>query len=95
MTFDEDVARLEAIAAELGRDGVALDRALELFEEGVARLRRASAELVRVEAQVALLVEQAEGVFTLRPIRDRGVGGADGGADGGAGAGAERSAGGR
>jgi exodeoxyribonuclease VII small subunit len=84
MTFDEDVARLEAIAAELGRDGVALDRALELFEEGVARLRRASAELVRVEAQVALLVEQAEGVFTLRPMRDRGDGGAGGGADGGA-----------
>ncbi len=82
MTFDEDVARLEAIAAELGRDGVALDRALELFEEGVTRLRRASAELVRVEAQVALLVEQAEGVFTLRPMRDRGEGGAD--ADGGA-----------
>jgi exodeoxyribonuclease VII small subunit len=71
MTFDEDVARLEAIAAELGRDGVALDRALELFEEGVTRLRRASAELVRVESQVAILVEQAEGVFKLRPMRDR------------------------
>ena len=85
MTFDEDVARLEAIAAELGRDGVALDRALELFEEGVARLRRASAELVRVEAQVALLVEQAEGVFTLRHMRDRGEGGADGGARSGRG----------
>lgn len=79
MTFEEDVARLEAIAAELGGDGVALDRALELFEEGVARLRRASAELVRVESQVALLVEQAEGVFTLRPIRDRGEGPLEGG----------------
>lgn len=85
MTFDEDVARLEAIAAELGRDGVALDRALELFEEGVARLRRASAELVRVEAQVALLVEQAEGVFTLRPMRDRGEGGPNAGARSGRG----------
>jgi exodeoxyribonuclease VII small subunit len=78
MTFEEDVARLEAIAAELGSDGVALDRALELFEEGVARLRRASAELVRVESQVALLVEQTEGVFTLRPMRDRGDGPAEG-----------------
>jgi exodeoxyribonuclease VII small subunit len=72
MTFDEDIARLEAIAEELSGDGVALDRALALFEEGVTRLRRASAELVRVESQVALLVEQAEGVFTLRPMRDRG-----------------------
>jgi len=82
MTFEEDVARLEAIAAELGGDGVALDRALELFEEGVARLRRASAELVRVESQVALLVEQAEGVFKLRPIRDRSDGPAEGGGGG-------------
>jgi exodeoxyribonuclease VII small subunit len=78
MTFEEDVARLEAIAAELGGDGVALDRALELFEEGVACLRRASADLVRVESQVALLVEQAEGVFKLRPMRDRGDAPAEG-----------------
>jgi|GEM_PF-1013574 exodeoxyribonuclease VII small subunit len=82
MTFEEDIARLEAIAAELGGDGVALDRALELFEEGVARLRRASAELVRVESQVTLLVEQAEGVFKLRPIRDRDDGPAEGGGRG-------------
>jgi exodeoxyribonuclease VII small subunit len=75
VTFEEDVARLEAIAAELGSDGVALDRALELFEEGVTRLRRASAELVRVESQVALLVEQVDGVFALRPIRESGTGG--------------------
>jgi exodeoxyribonuclease VII small subunit len=73
MTFEEDVARLEAIAAELGTDGVALDRALELFEEGVARLRRASAELVRVESQVALLVEQVDGVFALRPLPETGA----------------------
>ncbi|MFI5248485.1 MAG: exodeoxyribonuclease VII small subunit [Gemmatimonadales bacterium] len=85
MTFEEDVARLEAIAAELGGDGVALDRALELFEEGVARLRRASAELVRVESQVALLVEQAEGVFKLRPMRDRGEGSVEGGSRSGRG----------
>ena len=85
MTFDEDIVRLEAIAAELAGDGVPLDRALELFEEGVARLRRASAELVLVESQVALLVEQAEGVFTLRPMRDRGDGPAAGGARSGRG----------
>jgi exodeoxyribonuclease VII small subunit len=81
MTFEDDVARLEAIAAELGTEGVALDRALELFEEGVSRLRRASAELVRVESQVALLVEQVDGVFALRPLRDAGAPG-DGGLGG-------------
>ena len=74
MTFEDDVARLEAIAAELDTEGVTLDHALKLFQEGVTRLRRASAELTRAEAQVTMLVEQVEGSFTLRPLH--GVGGA-------------------
>jgi len=69
VSFEEDVERLEAIAAELEGDGVTLDRALKLFEEGVKRLRRASAELGRAETQVALLVEEVDGVFALRPLR--------------------------
>ena len=77
MTFEEDVERLEAIAAELERDGITLDQALKLFEEGVKRLRRASAELGRAQTQVALLVEQVDGTFTLRPLaRDPASGGA-------------------
>jgi exodeoxyribonuclease VII small subunit len=81
VSFEEDVARLQAIAAELEGDGVPLDRALQLFEESVTRLRRASAELARAESRVALLVERVDGAFTLRPLReDSGVG--DGGASG-------------
>ncbi len=68
MSFEEDVERLEAIAAELERDGITLDRALKLFEEGVKRLRRASAELGRAQTQVALLVEQVDGTFALRAL---------------------------
>lgn len=76
MTFEEDVERLEAIAAELERDGITLDQALKLFEEGVKRLRRASAELTRAQTQVALLVEQVDGTFALRPLtRDSASGG--------------------
>ena len=72
MSFEADVARLEAIAAELdgGGAGVTLDRALELFEEGVACLRRASAELTRAESRVSQLVEQVDGTFTLKPFRN-------------------------
>ena len=77
MTFEEDVERLETIAAELERDGITLDQALKLFEEGVKRLRRASAELARAQTQVALLVEQVDGTFALRPLaRDTKAGGA-------------------
>jgi exodeoxyribonuclease VII small subunit len=75
VSFEDDVDRLEAIAAELERDGLPLDRSLVLFEEGIKRLRRASAELGRAQVQVAALVEQLDGVFVLRPLRDDGPAG--------------------
>jgi exodeoxyribonuclease VII small subunit len=65
MSYEEDLARIEAIVAELERDDLELDRALALFEEGVARLRSAATALSRAEGQVRLLVENADGSFDL------------------------------
>ena len=72
MTFEEEMARLEAIASELDTEGVPLDRALQLFAEGVAGLRRASSQLSHAEAEVALLVEQLDGSFLTRPLGEQG-----------------------
>jgi exodeoxyribonuclease VII small subunit len=69
MTFEESLARLEEIVAELDGDELDLDRALALFEEGVERLRAASQELARADAQVKLLVERADGTFDLDELR--------------------------
>ncbi|HWJ22393.1 MAG TPA: exodeoxyribonuclease VII small subunit [Gemmatimonadaceae bacterium] len=69
MTFEESLARLEEIVAELDGDELDLDRALALFEEGVERLRAASQELARADAQVKLLVERADGTFDLPDLR--------------------------
>lgn len=68
MTFDSDLTRLEAIVAELEHNELPLDRALKLFEEGVARVRSASAQLSQAEAQVQQLLEQADGTFRLDPL---------------------------
>ena len=68
MSFDSDLARLEAIVAELEHNDVPLDRALKLFEEGVARLRSASAQLTQAEAQVQQLLEEPDGTFRLDPL---------------------------
>ena len=68
MTFDSDLTRLEAIVAELEHNELPLDRALKLFEEGVARLRSASAQLSEAQAQVQQLLEQADGTFRLDPL---------------------------
>ena len=65
MTFEERLARLEAIAAELEGDGVDLARALALFEEGIETLRAAAQELATAEAKVQRLVERADGSFDV------------------------------
>ena len=65
MSYEKDLARLDEIIAALERDELELDRAIQLFEEGVARLRTASASLANAEAQVKRLVEQTDGSFTL------------------------------
>lgn len=64
-TFEESIARLETIVRELEADGPDLDRALRLFEEGIERLRAATAELTQAEARVKLLIEQNDGTFEL------------------------------
>jgi exodeoxyribonuclease VII small subunit len=67
---------MQEIVAELERDGVDLDRALRLFEEGVERLRTATAELTRAEASVKLLVERTDGSFELPELGRREAGAA-------------------
>ena len=65
MSFEDDLARIESIVARLEREELPLDAALELFEEGVEKLRRAAAALAEAEGKVQKLVEQADGGVTL------------------------------
>ena len=65
MSFEATLTRLQEIVDEREHDELELDRALTLFEEGVSRLRDASADLSRAEAQVRLLVERTDGTFEL------------------------------
>jgi len=64
-SFEDNLERLEAIAAALDRDDLSLEQALALFEEGIAKLKDASAELGRAEGRVRQLVERADGVFEV------------------------------
>ncbi|HEX8945712.1 MAG TPA: exodeoxyribonuclease VII small subunit [Gemmatimonadaceae bacterium] len=69
-TFEQRLARLEEIAAELDGDHLELSRALELFEEGIENLRAASEDVARAEARVQRLVERADGTFELDESND-------------------------
>lgn len=65
MSYETDIARIETIVGELERSEVPLDDALRLFEEGIERLRTASAALTQAEARVRKLIEESDGGFTL------------------------------
>jgi exodeoxyribonuclease VII small subunit len=69
VTFEQRLARLEAIVAELQGNDVDLARALALFEEGVGCLREATAELAGAQAKVQRLVERG-GEFATRDVRE-------------------------
>ena len=67
-TIEGELQRLEAIVDELSGDGIELDAALRLFEEGVARLRAVSERLGTAESRVRQLSEEADGSFSLEDL---------------------------
>ena len=70
MSFEARLQRLEQIVAELESDELELDRALQLFEEGIAALRAATEDLGKVETRLKRLVERADGSFEVRDVRE-------------------------
>ena len=63
----EEVRALEEIVRRLEQEDVDLDAALKLFEEGIARLRRARETLASAEQTVQSVLADASG--TLRSTR--------------------------
>jgi exodeoxyribonuclease VII small subunit len=61
MALAQDLARLEEIVRKLEADDLELDDALQLFEEGVARLRAARERLAAAELKVQAVLEEAGG----------------------------------
>ena len=56
--FEESLQRLEAIVTELEKGDVALDRALELFDEGMKLSGSCRKELEEVEGKVEILLKR-------------------------------------
>ena len=64
----DELARLEEIVRKLEAEDVDLDAALELFEEGVARLRVARERLANAELKVQAVLEAANGDIRVRNL---------------------------
>ena len=69
-SLSSDLQRLEAIVQQLESDDVELDRALELFEEGVARLRAARERLLEAELRIQRVLQDASGELRLEDVRE-------------------------
>lgn len=60
MSFEEKLARLEAISTQLRQGTAELSLATELFEEGIALAQELEKELNRVEQRVEILVKKPQ-----------------------------------
>jgi exodeoxyribonuclease VII small subunit len=69
-TLSADLRRLEEIVRALEADDTDLDRALALFEEGVARLRGARDRLGEAEARVQKVLEDASGQLRVTNFKE-------------------------
>ncbi len=61
--FESALKSLEEIVQQLERGDLALDRALELFEEGVKISRFCHAKLEEAERKVEILIKAADGAM--------------------------------
>jgi exodeoxyribonuclease VII small subunit len=64
-SFEAAVKRLEEIVNALDDQALPLDKALELFEEGIGVSRTCAEHLETARTRVEKLVEQSPGVFSL------------------------------
>ncbi len=61
VSFEETLARLEAVVLKLESGDLPLDEALQAFEEGVRLARVCSARLEDAERRVHLLTRRSDG----------------------------------
>lgn len=69
-TFESQMKRLEEIASMLDNGEVPLERALELYEEGITLAKSCAEKLSQVEKKLYELSKDAAGVFTVTETED-------------------------
>lgn len=69
-SFRTELERLEAIVRQLEEEELDLDRALSLFEEGIAHLKAARELLSESEMVVKRVLEEANGTIRAADLDD-------------------------
>lgn len=68
MTFEQAIARLEEVVRELEGGQLSLERALELFAEGIEHSRICNERLTVAEQRIAMLTANEKGEISLQEI---------------------------
>ena len=61
LSYEQALARLEQIIRAMESDKIPLEDSLRMYEEGVAIVRRLSAELDEAERKIKILQQNAQG----------------------------------
>ena len=69
-SFEDAMARLDAIVAKLEEDKLPLDEMLARYEEGIALARYCGEKLEAAEQKVHLIAQKADGRVTLEDFDD-------------------------
>jgi exodeoxyribonuclease VII small subunit len=69
LPFDEALAELQRVVAELEAGGQPLERSIALYERGVALHKRCAALLTDADLRVQQLVSQAGGTLAAVDVR--------------------------
>ena len=80
--FEQALKRLEEIVGELEKGELALERAVELFEEGIKVSRMCGEKLEEAERKVELLIKDSQGGLKRESL-DEVAGEAEGGQESG------------
>ena len=67
-SFEQGLERLEKIVQELEQADLSLERALELFEEGMKLSAHCRRQLEEAENKVEILLKKAEGKVAAEPF---------------------------
>lgn len=66
--FEKGLSRLEHIVGELEKGDLALEKALQLFEEGIKISKLCSSKLEEAERKVEILLRNEEGQLLQSPF---------------------------
>ena len=69
LSFEGGLDRLEKIVQELEKGDLALERALELFEEGMQLSAGCRKKLEEAENRVEILLKKSDGKIAAEPFR--------------------------